>query len=70
MLAEARKPWLGKDQERGVDGLFTARRKIDASVGREVVAGAGADVVPASTGEDQGQGQTRDGGERRDSSIV
>lgn len=29
MLGEARKPWLGKDQERGVDGLFTARRKID-----------------------------------------
>ena len=29
VLGEARKPWLGRDQERGVDGLFTARRKID-----------------------------------------
>ena len=28
VLGEARKPWLGDDQERGVAGLFTARRKI------------------------------------------
>lgn len=28
VLGEARKPWLGEDQERGVAGLFTARRKI------------------------------------------
>ncbi|OJJ80271.1 DUF914 domain membrane protein [Aspergillus glaucus CBS 516.65] len=64
VLAEARKPWLGEDQERGVDGLFTARRKIGASVERGVVAGSGS----GSTGEDQGQG--REEGERRDPSIV
>jgi len=68
MLAEARKPWLGKDQERGVDGLFTARRKIDATVGRGVVASSGSGSGP--TGEDLGQGQTRDEGERRDANIV
>lgn len=28
VLGEARKPWLGNDQERGVAGVFTARRKI------------------------------------------
>lgn len=28
-LAEARKPWLGKNQERGVAGLFTAKQKIE-----------------------------------------
>ncbi|KAL4941419.1 hypothetical protein BDV06DRAFT_181441 [Aspergillus oleicola] len=31
VLGEARKPWLGKNQERGVAGLFTAKRRIDAS---------------------------------------
>ncbi|KAB8236002.1 hypothetical protein ETB97_010663 [Aspergillus alliaceus] len=31
VLGEARKPWLGKNQERGVSGLFTARRMIDTS---------------------------------------
>ncbi|KAE8349147.1 hypothetical protein BDV28DRAFT_141855 [Aspergillus coremiiformis] len=31
VLGEARKPWLGKNQERGVSGLFTARRIIDTS---------------------------------------
>lgn len=31
VLGEARKPWLGKNQERGVSGLFTARRIIDAA---------------------------------------
>lgn len=31
VLGEARKPWLGKNQERGVSGIFTAKRKIDAS---------------------------------------
>ncbi|PYH93194.1 DUF914 domain membrane protein [Aspergillus ellipticus CBS 707.79] len=29
VLGEARKPWLGRNQERGVSGLFTARRKIE-----------------------------------------
>lgn len=33
MLGEARKPWLGTNQERGVSGIFTARRKIDGAVG-------------------------------------
>lgn len=28
-LAEARKPWLGRNQERGVAGLFTAKQKIE-----------------------------------------
>ncbi|KAL3475231.1 hypothetical protein BJX99DRAFT_163269 [Aspergillus californicus] len=30
VLGEARKPWLGQNQERGVAGIFTAKRKIDA----------------------------------------
>lgn len=29
VLSEARKPWLGSNQERGVVGLFTAKRKIE-----------------------------------------
>lgn len=29
ILGEALKPWLGKDQERGVDGLGTARRRVE-----------------------------------------
>jgi solute carrier family 35 protein F1/2 len=28
-LEEARKPWLGHDQEGGVSGLFTARRRLE-----------------------------------------
>lgn len=28
-LEEARKPWLGRDQEGGVSGLFTARRRLE-----------------------------------------
>lgn len=28
-MAEARKPWLGKNQERGVAGLFTAKQRIE-----------------------------------------
>ncbi|KAJ5179051.1 solute carrier family 35 member [Penicillium capsulatum] len=31
-LAEARKPWLGQNQERGVTGLFTAKRRIEHTV--------------------------------------
>ncbi|KAJ5775433.1 uncharacterized protein N7511_000444 [Penicillium nucicola] len=38
-LAEARKPWLGATQERGVVGLFTAKRKIE----HEDPAAAGSD---------------------------
>jgi solute carrier family 35 protein F1/2 len=33
VLSEARKPWLGANQERGVVGLFTAKRKIEHVVG-------------------------------------
>lgn len=29
VLGEAQKPWLGKDQERGVDGVGTAKRKAE-----------------------------------------
>jgi solute carrier family 35 protein F1/2 len=39
VLAEARKPWLGSNQERGVVGIFTAKRKIEHA-------------VPAVTGSD------------------
>lgn len=31
-LAEARKPWLGRNQENGVVGLFTAKQKIEHAV--------------------------------------
>ncbi|KAE8148581.1 hypothetical protein BDV25DRAFT_15794 [Aspergillus avenaceus] len=31
VLGEARKPWLGRNQERGVAGLFTAKKKIDST---------------------------------------
>jgi len=30
VLGEARKPWLGRNQEKGVSGVGTARRKIEA----------------------------------------
>ena len=44
VLGEARKPWLGKNQERGISGLFTARRIIDSTVqrDRETTEGEGA----------------------------
>jgi solute carrier family 35 protein F1/2 len=29
VLGEARKPWLGRNQEKGVSGIFTAKRRID-----------------------------------------
>ncbi|PLB33100.1 DUF914 domain membrane protein [Aspergillus candidus] len=29
LLGESRKPWLGQNQERGIAGLFTAKRRID-----------------------------------------
>lgn len=35
VLGEARKPWLGKNQERGVSGLFTARRIIESATDRD-----------------------------------
>lgn len=56
MLAEARKPWLGKNQEGGVDGLFTARRKIDTAAATATGHGPTAD-------QDRHE-------ERRDPSIV
>ncbi|OJJ06211.1 hypothetical protein ASPVEDRAFT_314870 [Aspergillus versicolor CBS 583.65] len=31
VLGEARKPWLGRNQERGFAGIFTAKRKIEAN---------------------------------------
>ena len=30
VLGEARKPWLGRNQERGVAGIFTAKRRIES----------------------------------------
>lgn len=35
VLGEARKPWLGRNQEKGVSGIFTARRKIDTEIPHE-----------------------------------
>lgn len=29
VLGEALKPWLGREQEGGVDGLGTARRRVE-----------------------------------------
>jgi len=29
IMGEARKPWLGKNQERGVNGVGTARRRVE-----------------------------------------
>ncbi|KAH8702409.1 hypothetical protein BGW36DRAFT_290331 [Talaromyces proteolyticus] len=29
VLGEARKPWLGRNQERGISGIFTAKRRIE-----------------------------------------
>lgn len=29
LLGEARKPWLGRNQERGIAGIFTAKKKIE-----------------------------------------
>ena len=34
ILAEARKPWLGRNQEKGVAGVGTARRRVER--GREL----------------------------------
>ena len=33
VLGEAEKPWLGEQQERGVRGIFTARKKTDVHAG-------------------------------------
>ncbi|KAK2781980.1 hypothetical protein FQN53_000230 [Emmonsiellopsis sp. PD_33] len=35
VLGEARKPWLGKNQEKGVSGVGTAKRKIAVAVGAD-----------------------------------
>lgn len=34
ILGESRKPWLGRDQEQGVAGIGTAKRKIDSNAAR------------------------------------
>ncbi|EED12905.1 DUF914 domain membrane protein [Talaromyces stipitatus ATCC 10500] len=39
-LGEARKPWLGRNQEQGVSGIFTARRRI-VDRARDVVSADG-----------------------------
>ena len=46
VLGEARKPWLGRAQERGVDGVGTARRRERKLAGRK-----------RREGEGQGQGE-------------
>ena len=33
MLGEAKKAWLGEDQEKGIEGLGTARRRMGRGVG-------------------------------------
>ncbi|ODH13705.1 hypothetical protein ACO22_06980 [Paracoccidioides brasiliensis] len=40
-LGEAKKPWLGVNQEKGVSGVGTAKRKIAARAGAEVGTGNG-----------------------------
>lgn len=46
VLGEARKPWLGRNQEKGVSGIFTAKRKIDtAAVNNQQEGGANTSVV-------------------------
>ncbi|PGH01986.1 solute carrier family 35, member F1/2 [Blastomyces parvus] len=42
VLGEARKPWLGENQEKGVSGIGTARRKISAAEAAAAGAGNGA----------------------------
>lgn len=46
VLGESRKPWLGRNQEKGVAGIGTARRKIDADAAR---AGTADPAAPATT---------------------
>ncbi|KAL1998080.1 hypothetical protein VTN02DRAFT_65 [Thermoascus thermophilus] len=46
VLGEARKPWLGRNQEKGVAGIFTAKRKIDlAAASNPQEGGANTSVV-------------------------
>lgn len=45
MLGESEKPWLGEGQERGVDGVGTARRKAEARAGAVGEGTPGAGVV-------------------------
>ncbi|THC89376.1 hypothetical protein EYZ11_011178 [Aspergillus tanneri] len=33
VLGEARKPWLGQNQEHGIAGFFTAKKKIESEIG-------------------------------------
>ncbi|OJD22545.1 hypothetical protein ACJ73_06109 [Blastomyces percursus] len=41
VLGESRKPWLGTNQEKGVSGVGTARRKISAAAATAAVGGDG-----------------------------
>lgn len=36
VLGESKKPWLGANQEKGISGIGTAKRKISAAVGTGV----------------------------------
>lgn len=50
VLGEAVKPWLGKDQERGVSGIFTAKKRIDTDPAAQVVATTTAEEGASSAG--------------------
>ncbi|EDN06369.1 DUF914 domain-containing protein [Histoplasma capsulatum] len=43
VLGEARKPWLGANQEKGVSGVGTAKKKISSAAAAAAAAGHGAD---------------------------
>ncbi|KAI9376727.1 hypothetical protein BJX61DRAFT_157432 [Aspergillus egyptiacus] len=55
VLGEARKPWLGQNQERGVAGIFTAKRKIEANAAAVRSAPAGEE----SSSDPQGSSANR-----------
>lgn len=43
-LGESRKPWLGLNQEKGVVGIGTAKKKVKVRV--DIEAGSGASKAP------------------------
>lgn len=45
VLGESKKPWLGQNQEHGISGVGTAKRKAIKEVRREGVIGEGAAAV-------------------------
>lgn len=47
VLGESRKPWLGRNQENGVAGIGTARRKIDADAARAAAREGASSSSPA-----------------------